>query len=228
MSRSVLKSLVAASAAALLLTACGSDEPPADSPDTSSEEGATEDGATEDGTAEDATEDPTAEDGATEEPTDDTTEPMPEDDAASEPVRVTDEVSGVSAELPQDVEPLEQTQPGPDGEELTLRTLTASDGVTELGFNVLDIPAANYDLATGLEGTAGAIQGEVVEQREVEVDGYDSVWAEIDVSGQFTVFVQLIATDDYIVQPLVAGPVESREESLAAFEAVVASLELPS
>jgi len=212
-------------AALLVLGGCGSMD---DSDAETGDRAATEQPTTapdQTGAAETATGSPT--DDPTAAPTGGPTGVADQPPTQTPEVPVTDESSGVTAELPELVEPEEQQLELAEGEPLTLRSYTSSDGTAEVALNVLDVGSAEFNLNEGLTGTVEAIQGDLVNESTTEVDGYPARTGEITVGGNTTVFVQLIALDEHVVQPLVAGPTEAREEVEASFAALLESLEIP-
>jgi hypothetical protein len=148
------------------------------------------------------------------------------DDAPEGWTVIDDEPSGIAVALPEEVDPQEQDSPTADGGTMTSRSyFLVQDGV-EVGFNVLDLGGGTYDLEAGLEGTAGAIDGEIARSEPITVAGYDGLEAEVTFRDEFVAVFQLILLDDHVFQPMVSTEQSNREAADELFGQLLDSVDL--
>jgi hypothetical protein len=141
---------------------------------------------------------------------------------------VVDEPSGAQIDLPEAARPTSETAPDAGGSSVTLRNYatTAAGGAVEVGFNVLDTHGGRYDFDEGVEQVASSLDGEVVSTKETTVDGHDAVDVEVSYGQGNVVLFQLVNADDHVLQPLVAGPADSRELVEETYEHLTGSLDV--
>jgi hypothetical protein len=219
MLRTALRTTSAILLSSLLIAGCGSDDEAGDDTHQDHSDAASEDDAQDD--ADDAAEDESADDEADDDAVDGI-------DSPGDWVLVTDEPSGISVAMPEEVAPEEQQTPSGDGELMTARsyfTLDA-DGIVEVGFNVLDLDGGTYDLEAGLQGVVDQIEGTVERSDTITVHGNEGVEAEVSFGPSYVTTFQLIALDDHVLQPLVSSEQENSDHAEEYFEQLIGSIDL--
>ena len=145
-------------------------------------------------------------------------------------VTVTDEPSGARIALPEKAQPDASTAADANGTQVSLRqyAATVADGAVEVGFNVLETDGGQYDLETGVREVATSLHGEVVSAQPTDIEGHAAIDVEISYGAGSVVLFQLVSADDYVLQPLVAGPASRREVVEETFEVLTESLDVGS
>lgn len=134
------------------------------------------------------------------------------DGEADEWVTVTDQTSGVSAMLPEDVAPQPQEIPVPGGGTISANIYLVEIGdAASVGFSVLTPPggSAAFDLAASVEGSAANTNGTVVSSTPTTYEGLAAQDAEISGNQQGVAVIQhlrVVRVDDtHVVQVLAVG-----------------------
>lgn len=153
------------------------------------------------------------------------------DGEADEWVTVTDQTSGVSVMLPEDVAPQPQDVPVPGGGTISANTYMVELGdAAAVGFSVLTPPggSAAFDLAASVEGSAANTNGTVVSSSATTYEGLVAQDAEISSTQQgvaATQHVRVVRVDDtHVVQLLAIG--RSEDDNLRPlFDRLAGSLQ---
>ena len=95
-----------------------------------------------------------------------------------------------------------------------------------MGFTVLDTEGGSYDLDVGVREVATSLHGQVVSARPTDIDGHAALDVEVSYGAGSVVLFQLVDADDYVLQPLVAGPASRRDVMEKTYEQLTESLDV--
>jgi len=165
---------------------------------------------------------------------DDDDDAGPDDSAAdAEWVTTTDAASGISFELPEQVEPQTEQIPAPNGDTLTATIYFVEVGDTGgVSAAVYTVPSGtqSFDLNGSVEGTAQSIGGSVTSTTDATIDERAALEADIaftqnGVEGRDVVAV-VVVDDTYVLQLQSLGEADA-DTIDTLFQRLVAGVALP-
>lgn len=196
-----VRSLVLATAMAVVLAGCAAEEPGIDAGPGSAEDGAAATGSDDGATGSD--------EGAT----------------GSGEGRISDDRSGVSFTLDEAVDPTDQDLDVPGGGSLTARMWFIEDREPWQGVSVFYLEGTPYDLELGMDGAEQGSGGTPSNRRDITVDGHQGLASDLALAGDVHGRLAMVQVGDHVVQVMSGGT--DRDDVDATFQALVESVDIP-